>query len=275
MDAAPHKIGLTRLPVWAAAFVALVCVAIVALSGWTEWASREMELRNAEVELGNLARSLTQHAEDTVELADGILTGIVSRLETDGANPAQVAKLQTILNIRKSSLGRLRGLFVYDENGRWLATTETVNSAGLNNSDREYFRHHRESSDSGIFVGRPVHSRAGGQWVTTLSRRWSQRTAGLAGLRLPPSTPLTSRTSTVNSILASTAQSRCRAPMEQFWRATPTTVSKSDAMCRTGLFLGAFILPRRRGHVFFGRPGWKTTLGLLPAERPLSPRGAG
>lgn len=182
MDAAPHKIGLTRLPVWAAAFVALVCVAIVALSVWTEWASREMELRNAEVELGNLARSLTQHAEDTVELADGILTGIVSRLETDGANPAPVTKLQTILNIRKSSLGRLRGLFVYDENGRWLATTETIDMAGLNNSDREYFRHHRESTDPGIFIGRPIHSRAGGQWVTTLSRRWNHADGRFGGV---------------------------------------------------------------------------------------------
>jgi hypothetical protein len=57
MDAAAHKIGLKRLPFRAAAFVALVCVAILATSGWTEWASRDVELRNAELELGNLARA--------------------------------------------------------------------------------------------------------------------------------------------------------------------------------------------------------------------------
>ena len=182
MDAVPHKIGLTRLPLWAAAFVALVCVAIVASSGWIEWASHEMELKNARVELGNLARSLTEHAEDTVELADGVLTGIVIRLETGGADPAQIAKLQTVLNIRKPDLGRIRGLFIFDENGRWLATTETVDLAGLDNSDRDYFRHHRESTDPGIFIGRPVHSRSSGQWVTTLSRRWNHPDGRFAGV---------------------------------------------------------------------------------------------
>jgi diguanylate cyclase (GGDEF)-like protein/PAS domain S-box-containing protein len=182
MDAAPHKIGLNRLPLRAAAFVALVCVVIVASSGWTEWASREIDLKNAQVELGNLARSLTQHAEDTVELADGILSGIVSRLETEGANPAVVAQLQAVLNMRKPDLGRIRGLFVFDEDGRWFATTETVNLTGLDNSDRDYFRHHRESVDPGIFIGKPIHSRSGGHWVTTLSRRWNHADGTFGGV---------------------------------------------------------------------------------------------
>jgi hypothetical protein len=68
MEAAVHKLGLNRLPLWVAAFVALVCVAIVASSGWTEWAARGVELRNAEVELGNLARSLTRQVDDGDEL---------------------------------------------------------------------------------------------------------------------------------------------------------------------------------------------------------------
>jgi len=64
MNAVPHKAGLTQLPLLAATFVALVCVAIVALSSWREWASRDLDLKHAEVEMANLARSLMQHAED-------------------------------------------------------------------------------------------------------------------------------------------------------------------------------------------------------------------
>ena len=84
--------GPKRLSLLAAAFVVLVCVAILALSGWREWTFRDAALRNAEVDLANLAQSLAQHAEDTFELADTILIGLVSRLETDGTSPPAIAE---------------------------------------------------------------------------------------------------------------------------------------------------------------------------------------
>jgi Cache domain len=182
MDGISLKAGLPRLPVWAAVFVVLVCLAIVASTGWTEWPSRDNELRNPEIELSNLVRSLRQHADDTAELAEAILTGIVSGLETDNGNPARIVRLQAILDARKPGLGRIRGLFVYDENGRWLATTEAVNLPSYNNSDRDYFRHHRDTSDRAMFIGRPVLSKSSGQWVITLSRRWNHPDGSFAGV---------------------------------------------------------------------------------------------
>lgn len=62
MDVAPHRAGLRRLPLRAAAFVVLTCTAILGISGWREWSSREALLHGAESELANVARSLTQHA---------------------------------------------------------------------------------------------------------------------------------------------------------------------------------------------------------------------
>jgi hypothetical protein len=87
-----RALGQTHLPLWAAGFVALACVAILALSGWREWSSRQIDLKIAEVDMANLARSLTQHADDTFQLADTILIGLVDRLETDGTGPAAIAK---------------------------------------------------------------------------------------------------------------------------------------------------------------------------------------
>jgi diguanylate cyclase (GGDEF)-like protein/PAS domain S-box-containing protein len=177
-----HKVGLNRLPVWAAIFVALVCSIILVLTGWTEWASRSNEMRNAEVELGNLAHSLVQHVEDTVELADATLSGVTEALQTDDGNPSSLATLRTILKLRKSNLGRIRGVFAYDETGRWLATTEDVPLAEYNNADRGYFEHHRKSADRSVLIGRPVRSKSGGQWVITLSRRWNHPDGRFAGV---------------------------------------------------------------------------------------------
>jgi hypothetical protein len=90
MPSSRREIGKARLPLWVAGFVALACLAIVALSGWLEWESRQVDLTNAEVDMANLAGSLTQHAEDTFDLADTILTGMVDRMEVGGTSPAAV-----------------------------------------------------------------------------------------------------------------------------------------------------------------------------------------
>ena len=178
-----RELGKTRLPLWAGGFVALICFAILGLSGWREWEARNTELRSAEVDVTNLAHSLLQHADDTFELVDTILVGLVHRLELDGTGPDTIAKLQAYLPTRKSS-DRIRGIFVYDATGRWLATTERVDFSKLDNSDREYFQHHRNSTDPGTLIGRPIKSRAGGQWIITASRRINDADGGFAGVAL-------------------------------------------------------------------------------------------
>jgi diguanylate cyclase (GGDEF)-like protein/PAS domain S-box-containing protein len=184
MTRSRRALGQTHLPLWAAGFVALACVAILALSGWREWSSRQIDLKNAEVDMANLARSLTQHADDTFLVADTILIGLVDRLETDGTGSAAIAKIQKFLPLRKSAENRIRGIFVYDETGRWLATTEHVGFAGLNNSDRDYFQRHRASPDRGTLIGRPVKSRSGGQWIITVSRRFNHPDGSFGGVAL-------------------------------------------------------------------------------------------
>jgi diguanylate cyclase (GGDEF)-like protein/PAS domain S-box-containing protein len=177
------NLGKAYMTLRASVFVAMSCLAIVALSCWREWSSRQFELKNAETSMANLARSLTQHADDTFELTDTVLNVLVGELELEGTGPAAIAKIQTFLTRRKAA-NRIRGVFVYDEAGRWLATSEQVNFAELNNSDREYFQHHRASADRGTFIGRPVKSRSGGQWVITASRRFNHPDGSFAGIAL-------------------------------------------------------------------------------------------
>ncbi len=178
-----RELGKTRLPLWAAAFVMLICAAILGLSGWREWETRNTELKNAEIDVANVAQSLVQHADDTFELVDTVLIGLVHRLELDGTGPDTIAKLQNYLPTRKSS-DRIRGIFVYDETGHWLATTEQVDFSMLNNSDRGYFQRHRHSPDRDTLIGRPVRSRAGGQWIITASRRINHPDGSFAGVVL-------------------------------------------------------------------------------------------
>lgn len=168
----------------AAVLLAAVCAVIISLGLYRELEMRSSDIRTAEIEAGNLARSLLQHAEDSLELADTALIGIAHRLETEGFTPEAVTRLQSFLYLRKATLPRLRGLFVYAADGSWVATSETVNIVGHNNSDRDYFRHHRASPDRSLFVGPPVRSRSGGQWIITVSRRVNGPDGQFAGVVL-------------------------------------------------------------------------------------------
>jgi diguanylate cyclase (GGDEF)-like protein/PAS domain S-box-containing protein len=179
MEAARYKIVLARLPFRAASFVALVCVAILGLSAAREWSAREAALKVAEVDQANLARSLTQHAEDSFDLLDTSILGAVTRLETDGTGRATLSKLQDILVARKAASKRVNAIGIVDEHGDWLASSGGM---GKNLSDREYFRHHRQSTDRAVFIGRPVKCSMTGEWVVTLSRRFNHADGSFGGL---------------------------------------------------------------------------------------------
>ena len=184
MSSVRREHAAPRLPIWAAVFLTLICVAIVGLSSWREWSTRNAELKSTEIDMANLAQSLAQHADDTFELADNVITGLVHRMGIDGNGPEAISRLQTFIDLRKPTLGRIRGLFVYDETGRWLATTEPVNLKGLNNSDRDYFRHHAQSADQKMLIGQPIKSRSGGQWIITASKRLNHPDGRFAGVAL-------------------------------------------------------------------------------------------
>jgi diguanylate cyclase (GGDEF)-like protein/PAS domain S-box-containing protein len=173
-----RKTNPTRQPLFATAFVALICIAILGLSGGREWEAREIVLKTAEVDMANLARSLTQHAEDSFDLLDASIIGVVTRLEVDGPTPETLATLQKIIEARKAGLKRIYDLVICDEDGNWLAST---GGTGANLSVREYFRHHMQSDTRGAFLGHPIRSDTDGEWVTTLSRRFNHHDGSFAG----------------------------------------------------------------------------------------------
>jgi len=181
MSPATQRTGWSHLPLRAAAFVALTCVAILGVSGWREWAAREAVLREAEAEMANVARSLTQHAEDSLDLLDSGVVGVVSRLEMDGTAPVTIAKLRTLLEARKKAIERIHSLAIIDDQGNWLTSPGTI---GSTLSDDAFFRYHQLSPKREPHVGRPVKSLLDGEWVVTLSRRFNKPDGGFGGVVL-------------------------------------------------------------------------------------------
>lgn len=176
---ATQRAGWSRLPLRAAAFVALTCATILGVSGWREWTARDAVLKDAELEMANVARSLTQHAEDSLDLLDSGVVGVVSRLEMDGTAPVTIAKLRILLDARKKAIARIHSLAIIDDQGNWLTSPGTI---GATLSDGAFFRYHQLSPKREAHVGRPVKSLLDGEWVVTLSRRFSKQDGSFGGV---------------------------------------------------------------------------------------------
>src|SRR5476649_371557 len=152
----PKRLSITF---WATTFVVVVCLSLVGIDGWRSWNARVQRLADMERVTSNLARSMAQQADDTIKSADTSLTDIVERVETDGYGDAAMRRLHRLMVDQTANLPQLSGLFVYDENGRWMVNSRPGRDSPLNNADREYFLYHQSHTERGPHIGVPVVSR--------------------------------------------------------------------------------------------------------------------
>jgi diguanylate cyclase (GGDEF)-like protein len=131
-----------------------------------------------------MTRALAQHATDTLRAADSILLGLVERLEVDGMGEASLPRLKKMLQTGVAELSSLNGIFVYDEQGRWIVHSQPRMPANSNNADREYFIYHKLNLDQSAHVGVPIESRSTGRWVVPISRRINHPDGTFAGVVL-------------------------------------------------------------------------------------------
>ncbi|MES2102690.1 MAG: diguanylate cyclase [Pseudomonadota bacterium] len=168
----------------AVSFVVLVCLSLIILEGWSSWLARGTTLKEAQIDVQNLTRSVAQHAEDTIKKADTVLFSLVGEVEQTSTHPDLLLKLYPSLAARVAQLPELQGIFIYDESGRWLVNSLEDVPSGLNNADREYFLYHSKHSERGPYISRPVKSRSTGDWIIPVSRRVNKVDGSFGGVVL-------------------------------------------------------------------------------------------
>ena len=180
-----NRPAVTRLKVRSAVtLMVAVCLSMAVIVTWETWSSRQYHLHDKEVAMSNLAQTLASQAQASIKQADTLLFGLVDRLENDGIEGSGVARLQRLLSAQRGELSQIHGLFVYDENGRWIANSNGAEVGVANNSDREYFIYHRTHPDRGPHIGPSIKSRSSGEWIMTVSRRVNHPDGSFAGVAL-------------------------------------------------------------------------------------------
>ena len=167
-----------------ALFVGVVCACLVAIGAWHSWSARSQRLEDAERDTFNLARAMAQQADDTIKVADTCLTDLVERIETEGLGPHQLARIHQQMLNQVDNLPQLTGLFVFNEQGRWVVNSFPVLQPGPVNADRAYFTYHQQHNSRKPYVGTPLVSRASGKWIIPVSRRYNKPDGSFGGVVL-------------------------------------------------------------------------------------------
>lgn len=165
-------------------FVAAVCIIIIVLEAWTSWHERSAEMDESFRATANMALALSQHADQALDEVDIVLKAVMEQVQDKRLVTTDDERLHNFLVRNVSEVPQLAGLFVYDEKGRWIASSQPVLETRFNNSDRDYFQHHQAHRVDTTFIGKPIRSKSTGHWVLTMSRRVSKPDGSFGGVVL-------------------------------------------------------------------------------------------
>lgn len=165
-------------------FMLMVVVAFLAVESWRTWRDYRSVFASARDSVTNLARATAQHAEDTIRQVDVLTAGLAERVEGDGLQNLDVARIHKLLIQQSKIMPQLHGLFIYGPDGHWIVTDKEVTPETANNADRDYFQYHRTHEDRGVRIGQVVESRSTHDLIIPISRRLNNPDGSFAGVLL-------------------------------------------------------------------------------------------
>ena len=163
----------------------LLSVAVIGLNVWTLREDWNETVDKAEDTAVNLSLSQARQADDTFLQTELSLREVQRELEKQIATTGVDGEaLSQTMRLLQSHLPQLHGLFYYDAQGKWIATSMSRIPPDINNSDREYFDYHRTSPRDTLHVGPVLRSRTTHELVIPVTLRVNDAFNGFRGVLL-------------------------------------------------------------------------------------------
>lgn len=132
---------------------------------------REIELANAEKRSASYASALKEHAERVFSEADNTLEFLVNEAnEHGGLGYTQTSGFHKIMSERAKAGSLFSSIYVVNKSANIVAHSLEFGIAPINLADRDYFRYHRDTPTSGLYISKPFLSKVSKTWRFSLSR---------------------------------------------------------------------------------------------------------
>lgn len=171
------RVGQSRFRFLIVVAGGLICAAALAIA-LTIWWLRSETIREAYVANGNLATVLSEQIANSVQSINLVLTEIQSQLKSRSAQaPNEFDRVLRdedtfqFLMRRLSLLQQAESIALVDKNGRLVNTTQKWPAPEIDLSDRDHFKHFKNSDDNGIYVSNLLVDRIKGTQIVYFAKR--------------------------------------------------------------------------------------------------------
>ena len=163
----------------------LLSVAVIGLNLWTLRKDWNDTVGMTEDNAVNLSLSQARQADDTFLQIELSLREVQRELEKQIATTGVESEAMShTMRLFQRRLPQLHGLFYYDAQGKWIATSMGRIPPDIDNADREYFDYHRASPRDNLHVGPVIRSRSTHEQVIPVTLRVNDAFNGFRGVLL-------------------------------------------------------------------------------------------
>ena len=167
---------------WLRLLVVTVCISLAAAFAYYEWSTREALLEKAENDALMLAGSLGQHAQDTLEMVDVVLTGAADRIAISDRSLADLYAIDEGLARQLRQAWRIRSIMAFDETGNQFVSSQPQVQDWFSLSGTNSFEFHAENTDTALLIGPPVKSPTNEDWIVPVTRRFDKPDGSFGGI---------------------------------------------------------------------------------------------
>jgi PAS domain S-box-containing protein len=169
-----NRARLQIRPTRAVGFLALVAVLTIVLSvAFLLHNLRDRELEHARIETVSLTKVFMRQTEQNLDNIDLVLRGVQERLQNSYGAQFDLDSLPTnlLLSARVGSMRHISALSIVDADGYVVNTSREYPFKPVSAVDRAYYASFAAgSSNTGMFIDKPVRSRRDGTWHWHMSR---------------------------------------------------------------------------------------------------------
>ncbi len=169
-----------RVRMWIVVIGVLVIAAFASSSAYDAWRSYERTMSANDRELGNLAKTLAEQAQDALQTSDLLLRDTVTWYETEHPESGSVASAK--LAARAAGLPLVRVVSIMDEHGVPRFRSRELPATVTSVSDRAYFIAQRDDPGLGVVLSDPLLTKAEHRPAIVMSRRLDKPDGSFDGI---------------------------------------------------------------------------------------------